>query len=134
MLITSIEPSFPQRNRVFAVAQFIMYMGLFAAVYYQCPDMTDNAHWRMWLIAAIACGILSSVTPSLVKDEVFFPYLPVLAPALIWLVIFTGKVFLAWSLSPLHDAAAWFCLTYLVGTPVLSVFYLLSAWAANLES
>lgn len=84
MLITSIEPSLPQRNRVFAVAQFMVYMGLFAAVYYQAPDITDNAHWRMWLIAAIACASLCSATPAWVKGEVFFPYLPVLAPALIW--------------------------------------------------
>ncbi|RAP69903.1 putative membrane protein [Candidatus Erwinia dacicola] len=41
----------------------------------------------------------------MLEGELFLPYLPVLAPAFIGVVILAGKVFFSWSLSPLHEAA-----------------------------
>lgn len=111
------------RFTVFAVAQFALYMGMFALYYWHNQTEMSNSAWRMWLIAAVVVGLLASLVPKIRKEEnVPIPKaLNVILPVVVYLLFITGYCFYTWSVPDADYFLITFANFYLFGTAVLTL-------------
>lgn len=116
-------------HAVAGVAQFGVYMGLFAMYYSLHAADGSNPEWRAYLMIALLAGLFCSVVPGLaVKNFGPLAYLGVFNTLCIYAVGLAAYSFYTWSLPGSDVILTSLALCYLLLAPIATSFVLFVKW------
>ena len=130
MELTSKKGFALSRFTVFGVAQFFLYMSMFAVFYLHNQAAASNAEWMEWGVLAMAAAMLVNVLPYLIHKGIMLPslslsllpFLNVIVPVALYLLFVAGYCFYTWSVPPADDFLITFAKFYLFGTAGFTAF------------
>lgn len=110
------------------VAQFAVYMGLFAVYYHLRPTEVINPDWYLCLNATLG-GLFCSAVPWLSFEKLGkFAYTGVINPVLIYAIGFAVYGFYTWSIPARDDILITLTGCYLMLAPIGTMFVLFVKW------
>lgn len=123
MELTSKKGFALSRFTVFGVAQFFLYMSIFAAYYLHHQAEMSNPSWRVCGLVAVVAALLVSWVPYMLHniDSVIYPFVNVIVPVALYLLCVAGYCFYNWTVPPADEFLITFSGFYLFGTVGFSV-------------